>query len=69
MKTYFKTEKSIEIAVNEKRNEGFEIEYGSTCCDCGESTCYKIMNEQFITLEVFILCEACYYNAPFTQRG
>jgi hypothetical protein len=46
MKTYFETQQAIDKAANEKKNEGFEIEYGVLTCACGQTNGYKIMNDQ-----------------------
>lgn len=69
MKTYFETQQAIDKAANEKKNEGFEIEYGVLTCACGQTNGYKIMNDQYCTLEVLIFCESCYDDAAFKERG
>lgn len=61
MKTiYFKTRKAIDTAAKEM-DENAKIQ--SVTCACGESLGYYISGMKLV------LCESCYSNASFAERG
>ena len=70
-KLYFKTAEALELASIDRIEAGFTIRQESTGvkCACGQSFGYSVFDDDFNRVELLILCEACYNEAPAMERG